>query len=278
MANPKLNKDSKTNQVTIMGNKIPAKAHTGGTSDKNQSDFQGDSSLFSTEPGGRLNILMKQLNMAKRWAGRAKCLPCQKIWMILSWNIRGLNNPLKQSEVKYLIVRNKVVILGILETRVKEQNMNIGRKNLKLPGWELIQNYSSDDSGRIWILFDPNKVNISVVKSGMEFIHCREEWGNKVFLWTYTYGSYEMAVRKALWQEIGWTSSDVELPWLIQGDFNAVLSNADRAGGNPVDLLAANDFQECLLKSNLLEIQTVGPRFTWTNNQEEDRRILRKID
>lgn len=44
--------------------------------------------------------------------------------MTMSWNIRGLSSPLKQSEIKNMIARNKVVVMGILETRVQKDNFS----------------------------------------------------------------------------------------------------------------------------------------------------------
>jgi hypothetical protein len=38
------------------------------------------------------------------------------------WNIRGLNDPLKQGEVRKLISEHHVSLCGLVETRVKECN------------------------------------------------------------------------------------------------------------------------------------------------------------
>lgn len=67
-------------------------------------------------------------------------------------------------------------------------------------------------------------------------------------------------------------------PWLIQGDFNAVSCNEDRIGGIPINDEAANEFQNWILGLHLVEVQSTGPKFTWTNYQEGDKRIYRKLD
>lgn len=36
-----------------------------------------------------------------------------------SWNVRGLNKAFKQKELKSFMLKNKVVILGCLETKVR---------------------------------------------------------------------------------------------------------------------------------------------------------------
>lgn len=40
------------------------------------------------------------------------------------WNTRGLNDPLKQLEVKFLIRSIKISIIGLVETHVHESNEN----------------------------------------------------------------------------------------------------------------------------------------------------------
>lgn len=44
--------------------------------------------------------------------------------IIRAWNIRTLNSPLKQKEGKLLINKYKLVILGLIKTKVKKDNTN----------------------------------------------------------------------------------------------------------------------------------------------------------
>ena len=41
---------------------------------------------------------------------------------IAGWNVGSLNDPIKQLEVHPLIIKNKVIAIGILEIRVKHEN------------------------------------------------------------------------------------------------------------------------------------------------------------
>jgi len=43
---------------------------------------------------------------------------------ICSWNIRSLNWPSKQEDVKILFLERHIGIVGLLETKVKEKNAN----------------------------------------------------------------------------------------------------------------------------------------------------------
>lgn len=70
--------------------------------------------------------------------------------------------------------------------------------------------------------------------------------------------------------------NNLTLPWLIQGDFNAMSCNEDRIGGTSVNEATACEFQDWILGLQLIEVHSSGPKFTWTNFQEGDNRIYRK--
>ena len=42
---------------------------------------------------------------------------------VVAWNIRGLNWPHKQVDVSIFLHSNKVGLIGLLETKVKEKNV-----------------------------------------------------------------------------------------------------------------------------------------------------------
>jgi len=43
---------------------------------------------------------------------------------ICCWNVRGLNWPNKQEDLKISLNKNQVGLAGLLETKVKERNVN----------------------------------------------------------------------------------------------------------------------------------------------------------
>jgi len=40
---------------------------------------------------------------------------------LICWNVRGINKPFKQKEIKNFLHKNKFEICGLLETRVKAE-------------------------------------------------------------------------------------------------------------------------------------------------------------
>lgn len=54
--------------------------------------------------------------LGKRESGDSLLFPMMKI---AEWNIRGLNNPLKQKEVFSFIQSQKLCFMGVVETKVR---------------------------------------------------------------------------------------------------------------------------------------------------------------
>ncbi|XP_062114014.1 uncharacterized protein LOC133825029 [Humulus lupulus] len=67
---------------------------------------------------------------------------------IMSWNVQGINSQQKQNTVKQLIVNQKIGLVGLLETRVKAQNL--GALYVRMfSGWCFTSNSAWHDGGRI---------------------------------------------------------------------------------------------------------------------------------
>lgn len=47
-----------------------------------------------------------------------------------AWNVKRLNNPLKQKEVRTLIFRNKIDFVAIVETRISDNNLKKDSGNI----------------------------------------------------------------------------------------------------------------------------------------------------
>ena len=54
-----------------------------------------------------------------------------------SWNIRGLHDPCMQLEVRKLIQDQKLSLMGIVENKVRHQNLVYTCMNCVPPNWDL---------------------------------------------------------------------------------------------------------------------------------------------
>ncbi|XP_069143466.1 uncharacterized protein [Solanum lycopersicum] len=70
----------------------------------------------------------------------------------------------------------------------------------------------------------------------------------------------------------------VILPWLIAGDFNAIMSPKDRLAGAPVNENEIKDFSNCVKVMGINELQWKGNYYTWNNKHSGNARISSRID
>ena len=86
------------------------------------------------------------------------------------------------------------------------------------------------------MVWDDNWYEVKVITSSAQLLHCQvnERSKNYQFIVTIVYGLNTVEQRKSLWQEMKILSQSVTQPWLIAGDFNAILSTKDRLNGGPV--------------------------------------------
>jgi exonuclease III len=71
-------------------------------------------------------------------------------WVI--WNIRGLNHPLKQREVRKMVKWLDLSLICLVETRVRLENTHEVRESI-LPGWEFVFCCSDNGLGKIWLFW-----------------------------------------------------------------------------------------------------------------------------
>lgn len=84
----------------------------------------------------------------------------------------------------------------------------------------------------IWILWK-SIIDVEVVLNSVQFIKLKvkfsrlQEW----VMFIGVYGSPRWETRKELWPELGAIAQDATLPWLLTGDFNALLHDDEKQGG-----------------------------------------------
>ena len=138
---------------------------------------------------------------------------------VLIWNVRGLNDPIKQKEIVSRIRNNNINLVCLLETRIKESKMKavISRH---FQGWQMLHNYSEGaPNGRIWILW--NEAQVDLVDVMDQCITCSVTIGFQRFNLSVVYASNDGGERKRLWSHLLTAQNEnAQYPWLTAGDFN----------------------------------------------------------
>lgn len=185
-----------------------------------------------------------------------------------TWNIRGLNNPLKQKEVRSVISANKFSLMDVVETKVRDVNLQ-ATINLCFPrDWKAIHNFNSGPVARIILGWDSSIFQLLVVFQSEQIIVVDvlvlEDKRN--FLLSVVYGHNGIRERRHLWDDMRTIFTSVGLkPWLQLGDLNEVRTSAERLVG--FDCHAAAELNQCLIDISQDDMPSKGFWFTWSNKR-----------
>lgn len=87
------------------------------------------------------------------------------------WNIRGLNDPIKQKEAKFFVKNNKLSLVGLIEHKIKEPRAE--RIVIYIcPNWHFTHNYTHAPIGRILVCCNPQDISVKVLDFNSQFVHC----------------------------------------------------------------------------------------------------------
>ncbi|KAK4383216.1 hypothetical protein Sango_2797800 [Sesamum angolense] len=196
-----------------------------------------------------------------------------------SWNVRGLNGVAHQRSVVQLVREFQLQFLHLVETRVRVQNA-VTVQNSILQNWSWFTDYNGP-GGRIWLAWLPSEVEVDILQVDNQYIHCKvtNKKEHTKCLKTMLYGEYDLIPRRSLWRCIQQLATDIcDDPWLITGDFNAVIDDSEVSGTAADTSQSMTEFRECVTKLELLHLPFAGAPFTWHNCSEGGRSLWKRLD
>lgn len=121
---------------------------------------------------------------------------------IVTWIVRGFNKAHKQKEMKNFLKKQKIILIVIVEHTVqssKEKEVI----NKCAPGWSWCSNSKVTERGRIWILWDANSIQFTMLQSHTQYIHgiVKNNNSSQQFAFTSIYGLHTVAHRCDMWEE-----------------------------------------------------------------------------
>lgn len=105
----------------------------------------------------------------------------------------------------------------------------------------------------IWLLWR-DLLDVEVVFNHKQFIHFRIINNSGILSWiTTVYASLVHTNRQIIWDHLGRLANNTQGPWLIGGDFNAILNALKKRGGSSHRSGICRSFLNWFLSSNLYE-------------------------
>lgn len=172
---------------------------------------------------------------------------------IFSWNFRGLSKPHAMDRIR-----------------------NICDKINHCWHWAAIP--SNGFSGGIIMLWKRDLGRVTPVVVSRFALHLVISSNEETLILTTIYNSQILFEHKGLWKSLS-KLSHLSLPWLLNGDFNAIIdSNKHKGGSFRNYALKSSCFSNFITNNNLHDLAFSGPRFIWCNGQKGLARHWVRLD
>ncbi|XP_033513491.1 uncharacterized protein [Nicotiana tomentosiformis] len=146
--------------------------------------------------------------------------------------------------------------------------------------WSFHFDYTQVPNGRIWLGRKQSCVALTILESTPQVVHCHVENKSSQFQCkiSFVYGYNIAGGGRGLWETLRHISTYTIEPWIILGDFNAILSTEDKVNGLPVHVNETIDFQTCVTDIVLGQVNRKGWQYSWCNKRDGDDWIYSHID
>ncbi|XP_011081406.1 uncharacterized protein LOC105164454 [Sesamum indicum] len=130
----------------------------------------------------------------------------------------------------------------------------------------------SNSNNKIWC-FAKLGVDIQIIRDHTQFLHVKVNSGAfPEDIFCTIYAKCYRTPRRILSDELTRISHQ-NVPWLVGGDFNAILHPNENQGGDMRRIGSMDDFNDMMFDTGLIDAGFEGEPFTWTNN-----RVWRRLD
>ena len=183
---------------------------------------------------------------------------------ILSWNVRGVNDPEKRKVIKNFIRMQRVDMICLQETKVQEMNtemvrsLGVGR----FLDWTALN--AEGSAGGILLIWDKRRIRLVDSLVGNFSVSCLFKMEEDGFQWVFSgvYGPVDKNLRELFWEELGSIKGLWDDPWCVGGDFNEILSPDERSKGGRISN-SMRRYADILNDLELRDLPLQGGPFTW---------------
>ncbi|CAL2255075.1 unnamed protein product [Prunus armeniaca] len=193
---------------------------------------------------------------------------------IIAWNVRGAGKDRCASTIKDLKKAYVIDVFAVLEPRISGPRALSVAQSLGFSHYHIID--ASGFSGGVWLLWNGNSVSLQVVAHSSQSIIALVTLRNHRWLLIVVYANPCPGIREALWKYFDGLIKASNLPWLVLGDFNDIVSMDEKCGDNFDQ--GGKRFGEWIDRNHLVDLGFSGAKFTWCNKRNAKGIIWKRLD
>jgi hypothetical protein len=184
-------------------------------------------------------------------------------------NCRGLGKTSAVGALMDLHRRLRPDVFFLSETHLTKARAVTIKKKL---GYDhMIESESDGRSGGLLMLWK-KELNVTSSSVHTNYLDIRID-ENTANAWRITgfYGEPSGERKHLSWDYLRDLHGMYALPWLVIGDFNEILSNSEKEGGNLRPQRCMQQFRDALTHCNLTDLGFLGDAFTWRRGRIRER-------
>ncbi|XP_059431636.1 uncharacterized protein LOC132165159 [Corylus avellana] len=196
---------------------------------------------------------------------------------IISWNCRGLGNLRTVHDLCRMVKEKRPSMVFLMETKLRKVKMEVIRYKLGFSNLFVVDCVGK--SGGLALLWGDDVV-VDIQNYSQRHINGIIQSPNSNVQWKLTgfYGHPEVTKRHEAWELLKVLSRLPPTPWICIGDFNEVISNAEKWGGSSRSSNHMRLFQVALEDCELSDLGFRGPKYTWSNCRDGSEFIKERLD
>ncbi|CAL1406444.1 unnamed protein product [Linum trigynum] len=197
---------------------------------------------------------------------------------IFAWNVGGAGNKAFIRSLKLAIQNHQPDFVILLEPQISGAAANYTCDKLGFPNSLRVE--ADGRKGGIWVFWDARKFSVQLISACNHHISLRVEQGNcPPWVLTAVYASPKPSNQQVLWNNLLTQSNQIDIPWLLTGDFNAIRAAEEKSGPPTANTLRrCRIFNDRINMAELIDLGFSGPLFTWTRGDQLQTYRASRID
>ena len=194
---------------------------------------------------------------------------------ILGWNCRGICNASTARALRATIRVHNPDVVFLCETKASEEKIVGLACSMGFPGHIVVG--AQGKAGGI-CMFWSNTLDVEVLEFNARTIAITIRDGVCSWALVGFYGPPYRAKRRKAWENLHGLLKSIKDPWICFGDFNVVLENSEKIGGNFGSASTPNYLKELTFDLGAIDLGFVGNKFTWWNKRWGRGSIKERLD
>ncbi|XP_024159346.1 uncharacterized protein LOC112166695 [Rosa chinensis] len=190
---------------------------------------------------------------------------------IIVWNCRGIVNNETQRALINIVQARKPSLIFLSEILARKELIDQLTRSLGFKDSICFpQQHESQGLALIW----SDDIHAELRSKSANHIDVVLGKPDETKKWRFTgiYGFAARSDRNRTWSLIKTLANETyNLPWLIAGDFNEIMMQADKSGGPPRAQAPMTQFRSTMTSCGFIDLGYVGSRYTWSNKFIKER-------